>query len=114
MTRPISAISAGPEAQLAPGLVPAVEWATNWIICPASSVPVMSAKRFCASPANVLAWMSAQTVTAPWRASEARCSAAAKLTAIAQALGELEGIRRSCTGSGSDSRVRNGCVWYRR
>ena len=61
ITRPISAISAGPDAQFAPGFVPAVEWATNWTICPSSSVPVMSANRFCASPSNVLAWMSAHT-----------------------------------------------------
>ena len=75
--RPISAIKAGPEAQLAPGFVPAVAWHTNCTytrqIC---RCPSMSARRFWASPLKVFAWISAHTFVPPLAAKAASCSAA--------------------------------------
>ena len=76
MVRAISTCSAGPAAQLAPGLVPAVECDTNSTDSSARSVPVISAKRFWASPAKVFASMCAHTTARPSRARAARVSAA--------------------------------------
>ena len=61
MTRAIAASIAGPEAQLAQGLVPAVVWHTNIRYSSALSVPDMSASRFCASPLKFLHRMSTNT-----------------------------------------------------